>query len=109
VINRVLAQIAVEVDRLSENPREALCDRELALLVRGSSVTAHCHAATALLTREYQSDHRRLPLLPAASCATHPRRFAPFARTRRRLPLDNFFHIRTCAQTAGLRASCRYV
>jgi len=49
VINRVLVQIAVEDDKCSENPRHHLCDRELATLVRGSSVTAHCHAA-ALLT-----------------------------------------------------------
>jgi hypothetical protein len=79
VIN-VVAQIAVEVDRRSENPRPFPCDRELASPVRGSSVTAHCHAATALLTREYQSDHRRHSLHPAAFCVS--------------TSLDNSFHIR---------------
>jgi hypothetical protein len=77
----VLAQNAVEVGRVPENPRLLLCDPELALLVRGSSVTDHCPAATALPTREYQSDYRRLPLPSAASCAT--------------LPLDKSFHIRS--------------
>src|SRR5437870_5926509 len=32
--------------------------------VKDTSVTAHCHAATAQLTREYQSDHRRHVLIP---------------------------------------------
>jgi hypothetical protein len=45
---------------------------QLATLVRGSSVTAHCLAATALLTREYQGDHRRQDLISAASRATYP-------------------------------------
>ncbi len=67
-----LAQIAVEVDRRSENPRPELCDRELALVVRGSSVTAHCHAATALPTREYQRDHRRYTLTPTTTPAQRP-------------------------------------
>jgi hypothetical protein len=34
---------------------------------RGSSVTAHCLAATALLTREYQGDYRRQSLTSTAS------------------------------------------
>ena len=38
-----------------------------------SSVTAHCHAATARLTREYQGEHRRDVLTPASTCAVHPR------------------------------------
>lgn len=45
---------------------------QLATLVRGSSVTAHCLAATALLTREYQGDHRRQDLISAAAHATDP-------------------------------------
>ena len=32
--------------------------------VKDTSVTAHCHAAAAALTREYQSDHRRHVLIP---------------------------------------------
>ena len=43
-------------------------------------MTAHCHAAPALLTREYQGDHRRHVLTPAATRAAAP-------------PLDNPFHI----------------
>jgi hypothetical protein len=43
-------------------------------------VTAHCHAAPALLTREYQGDHRRHVLTPATARAAAP-------------PLDNLFHI----------------
>jgi hypothetical protein len=84
----VMAQVAVEVGRVPMNPRRGLCDRELALLVRGSLVTDHCPAATALLTRVYQGDHRR-PFLPSAAfCATHPK--IPSAGLR----LDNSFHIR---------------
>src|SRR2546428_2880862 len=41
---------------------------QLATLVGGSSVTIHCHAATARLTREYQSEYRRLPLTSVATC-----------------------------------------
>src|SRR3954471_7978570 len=48
--------------------------------VRTTSVTAHCHAAPALLTREYQGDHRRPVLTPATTRAAAP-------------PLDNPFHI----------------
>jgi hypothetical protein len=43
-------------------------------------MTAHCHAATAQLTREYQGDHRRYSLTPAATRAAAP-------------PLDTPFHI----------------
>ncbi len=56
---------------------------QLAPLVRGSSVTAHCPAATAWLTREYQGDYRRQSLTSTAAGA--------------RYPLDIPFHIRTCA------------
>ncbi len=38
---------------------------------KDTSVTAHCHAATAQLTREYQGDHRRYVLTPATTCAAH--------------------------------------
>ena len=48
--------------------------------VKDSLVTAHCHAAPARLTREYQGDHRRYSLTPATTCAT--------------TPLDKPFHIR---------------
>ena len=111
MIYGVLAQIAVEVDRLSENPRGDLCDRELARLVRGSSVTTHCHAATALLTREYQGDHRRFPLLPTASCAKHPARLTALTRSRRRLHVDNSFHIRSSPSSSrlGTRSGCSTV
>src|SRR5437762_2547203 len=47
--------------------------------VRTTSVTAHCHAAPALLTRAYQGDHRRHVLTPAT--------------TRAAELLDNRFHI----------------
>jgi hypothetical protein len=36
-----------------------------------TSVTAHCHAAPAWLTREYQGDHRRYVLTPATTRAVH--------------------------------------
>jgi hypothetical protein len=39
---------------------------------KDTSVTAHCHAAPAWLTREYQGDHRRYVLTPATTCAVHP-------------------------------------
>jgi hypothetical protein len=41
---------------------------QFAILVGGSSVTTHCYAAMAQLTREYQSDYRRLPLTLVATC-----------------------------------------
>ena len=53
---------------------------------KDTSVTAHCHAATALLTREYQGDHRRYVLTPASTCA---------ALTT---PLTTLFHIRSSAR-----------
>src|SRR5712691_5887211 len=52
-----------------------------------SSVTAHCHAATALPTRAYQGDHRRYSLTPATTCAP--------------LPFDKPFHIRSERSDAG--------
>ena len=48
--------------------------------VRTTSVTAHCHAAPAQLTREYQGDHRRHVLTPTTTRAAAP-------------SLDKFFHI----------------
>jgi hypothetical protein len=53
---------------------------------KDTSVTAHCHAATALLTREYQGDHRRYVLTPASTCAGLPQH-----------PLTTLFHIRSSA------------
>jgi hypothetical protein len=53
---------------------------------KDTSVTAHCHAATALLTREYQGDHRRYVLTPASTCAALPN------------PLTTLFHIRSSAE-----------
>jgi hypothetical protein len=40
---------------------------------KDTSVTAHCHAAPAQLTREYQGDYRRyvLTLTPATTRAVH--------------------------------------
>src|SRR5690349_23600965 len=61
---------------------------------KDTSVTAHCHAATAQLTREYQGDHRRNVLTPATSCAVHSNHTSP--------PLDNTFHIRSSADKPGL-------
>ena len=75
-----MLRVGAEAGSLAENPRGTLCDTQLAHLVRDSSVTAHCHAATALLPREYQGDHRRLFL-------TSPR--------PRSIPLDKSFHIST--------------
>lgn len=60
---------AVEVDNEGREPSTHLCGDQPAPLVRGSSATNHCHAAPALLTREYQNDDRRCsltsPALPA--------------------------------------------
>jgi hypothetical protein len=53
-----------------------------------TSVTNHCHAATAQPTREYQSDHRRYVLTPATTCAVD-------RNARCTTPLDNTFHIRS--------------
>ena len=60
---------------------------------KDSSVTAHCHAATALLTREYQGDHRRHSLTPASTCAacTH----------EQPCPLDKPFHIRSAQRACA--------
>jgi hypothetical protein len=61
-------QVATEVGRVAENPRRPVMRSQLAILVRGGSVTTHCPAATALPTREYQRDHRRQQLTSIASC-----------------------------------------
>jgi hypothetical protein len=37
--------------------------------VKKTSVTAHCHAGPALLTREYRGDHRRHVLIPTTTHA----------------------------------------
>jgi hypothetical protein len=54
---------------------------------KDTSVTAHCHAATALLTREYQGDHRRSILTPASTCTGLPQH-----------PLTTLFHIGSSAK-----------
>jgi hypothetical protein len=54
---------------------------------KDTSVTAHCHAAPALLTREYQGDYRRYVLTPAATCAVWPTH-----------SLTTLFHIRNAAE-----------
>ena len=56
--------------------------------VKDTSVTAHCHAATAQLTREYQSDHRRHVLIPG-----HDPRCPPTPSVHHLL--DKPFHIRS--------------
>jgi len=61
---------------------------------KDTSVTTHCHAAPAWLTREYQSDHRRYVLTPATTCAVHP--------ICADHPLDNLFHIRSVADKGVL-------
>src|SRR5687768_13583794 len=63
-------QGVIERGREAEIPRPFYAIPQLAPLVRGSSVTAHCHAATAQLTRAYQSDHRRQNLTSITPCAT---------------------------------------
>jgi hypothetical protein len=60
---------------------KADCGDQPARLVRGSSATNHCHAAPALLTREYQSDDRRCSLTSATLPVL--------------TPLDKNFHIRS--------------
>jgi len=68
---------AVEVGSPRRETSVVLCDNQLATLVRGgSAVTAHCHAATALLTREYQGEYRR-QALPSATSSVHT--FPPHA------------------------------
>jgi hypothetical protein len=66
---------------------------------KDTSVTAHCHAAAAQLTREYQGDHRRYVLTPASTGAVHPLHTSP--------PLDNTFHIRSSSDKPlfGIRRS----
>lgn len=67
-----------EVGRVTENPRGPAMRCQLATLVRGDSVTTHCHAATAQPIREYQRDHRRQQLTSSEF---------------RAVPLDISFHI----------------
>jgi hypothetical protein len=66
VIIGARAASAVEVDVEGRESSTLLCGDQPARLVRGSSATNHCHAAPALLTREYQSDDRRCSLTSAA-------------------------------------------
>ena len=57
---------AAEVGSSCREPSTLLCDNQLAILVRGGSVTTHCLAAPALPTRGYQGDYRRRSLTSAA-------------------------------------------
>jgi hypothetical protein len=67
-------------------------------------VTDQCHPATALLTREYQVDHRRQSLTPTASRATTLEASAALPEES---PLDNYFHISTETPTRSrFRWSC---
>jgi hypothetical protein len=87
-MNLTLVQVATEVGSIRREPSWASMRFQLATLVRGSSVTAHCPAAPALPTREYQADYRRQSLTSQATCAT---------------PLDFSFHIRGTAENLGER------
>src|SRR5215471_5548515 len=57
---------------VAEHPRDPTMWFRSTSLVRGSSVAAHCHAAPAQPTREYQGDHRRCSLTPATTWAANP-------------------------------------
>src|SRR5690242_16960354 len=78
-----LAQVASEVGSIRRESSRTSMRFQLATLVRGSSVTAHCPAAPALPIREYQADYRRQSLTSGATCAK---------------PLDISFHIRGAAR-----------
>ena len=65
-----VAPVASEVGMVLENPRGTLCANQRATLVRGSSMTDQCPAATALLTREYQVDSSSLTLTSSATRVT---------------------------------------
>jgi hypothetical protein len=77
-MNHGVAPGGTEEDSVLRESSTPVMRSQLANLVRGSSVTAHCHAATALPTRGYQRDHRRPSLTSASPVAT---------------PLDKSFHI----------------
>ena len=79
MIPSTIAEGVVEVGYLSRDPSRPLCGTQHAPEVRGSLATNHCHAAPALLTREYQSDDRR--------CSFDVDRTFLF------VPLDKPFHI----------------
>jgi hypothetical protein len=53
------APVVSGADRVAENPRRPIVVPTHAMSPRPARWTAHCHAATAQLTREYQGDHRR--------------------------------------------------
>ncbi len=63
-----------------------------------TSVTAHCHAAPAQLTRAYQSDHRRNVLTPATT-----RRCPPTPSVHH--PLTTPFHIRSAQRGTSAAAA----
>ncbi len=76
---------------------------QLATLVRGSSATAHCYAATALLTREYQGDDRRQSLTSAATRASQPLDFSFHIRGRGRVGESG---VGFCAMNGMVLAFC---
>jgi hypothetical protein len=86
---RGAVQAGVEVGRVAEKPRHHFAIVNSRFKSEAVSVTAHCHAATALLTREYQGDHRRQSLLSTSTCAVYP--------------LDKFFHISGVRTATGIR------
>lgn len=92
-MNHRLVQVATEVGSIRREPSCASMRFQLATLVRGSSVTAHCPAAPALPTREYQADYRRQSLTSGATCA---------------VPLDIPFHIRGRERYWGGAATRRF-
>ncbi len=88
----VVALLAAGRGTVLEHPRQDLCANQRATLVGGNSVTDQCHAATALLTREYQIDSSSPILTPTASRATT---LGASAALPLKAPLDNYFHIRS--------------
>jgi len=83
------APVVVGADSLAENPRASLVVPTHVPECVVSSVTVHCHAATASPTREYQSDHRR-SRLTSTTPGARPRSHLQLRFTR----LDKSFHIR---------------
>jgi hypothetical protein len=93
------ALVAVGAGRDCREPSCApLWCRPTTRSAKDTSVTAHCHAAPARLTREYQSDHRRHVLTPATTCAVPPNVSVQHS-------LDNTFHIRSAQRGTSAAAT----
>lgn len=91
------ALIGAEGGRVAENPPGALCDRELALLVRGHLGDGSLSCGNGhRLTREYQGDHRRHDLTSTSISA---------ALLDSPLPYQGFECARS--QARGPRHGCR--